>query len=253
MKLMKTLAAVLAVSLLSFAQAGQRITVSAAASLKDALTEVAATFKQAHPGDEIGISYTSSGKAVAAIKQGLPADVFFAADMKWPQELVNAGLAQGPAKPFAMGRLALWSSSIPAKQLSFQLLLQPQVQKIAIAKPELAPYGARTVEALKAEGIYEKVQSKLVYGENISAAAQYALSGNTQVGFVALSLAMAPEMTSKGHYILVDEKLHQPLAQGYVILKQGETKPLSKQFVDFVLSHQGQAIFAKYGFSSPKK
>jgi len=253
MKLMKTLAALLAVSLLSFAHAGEKITVSAAASLKNALTEVAESFKKTHPGQEIDISYSASGKAVAQIQQGLPVDVFCAADMEFPEKLVQSGHAIGPVKPFAVGRLVLWSASIPEKELSFQALTQPKVQKISIAKPEMAPYGMRAMEALKATGTYDKVQSKLVFGENISAAAQYAVSGATQAGFVALSLAIGPDMLGKGHYIVVPENLHQPLAQGYVILKRGSGSPLAKAFGDYLLSKPAQAIFSKHGFSAPKK
>lgn len=253
MKILKTFAALLAVSLLSFAHAGDKITVAAAASLKNALAEVTESFKKAHPGNEVTLSFSASGKAVAMIQQGAPYDVFLAADMEFPEKLVKSGFAASQAKPFVVGRLALWSASIDAKHLSLESLTDPKIQKIAIANPKLAPYGARAEEALKAKGLWPKVQSKLVFAENISQAAQYAVTGNTQVGFVAYSLAVGNDMKGKGHYVLVPENLHQSLAQGYVILKHGANTPLAKQFGDYLLSKPAQAIFSKHGFSTPSK
>ena len=152
-----------------------------------------------------------------------------------------------------MGHLVLWSSTLEARQLNLQNLTDARIQHIAIANPKLAPYGKRAEEALRATGMWPKVESRLVYGENISQAAQFALTGTAQVGLVALSLALTPEMKGKGNYTLVPEHLHQPLAQGYVILKKGAHRPLVRQFGDYLLTPSAQAIFGKYGFSSPSK
>ncbi|WP_005034550.1 molybdate ABC transporter substrate-binding protein [Holophaga foetida] len=252
MKSIRTLFAVLALSVASFVQAGDKITVAAAASLKNALTEVSEAFKKAHPGNEVALAFTSSGKALSQIQQGAPYDIFLSADMEFPEQLVKTGFAASEVKTYALGHLVLWSSSIDAKHLSLEGLTDPKVQRIAIANPKLAPYGKRAEETLKAKGLWSKVESKLVYGESISQTAQFALTGNAQVGFVALSLALSPEM-AKGSYIPVPENLHQPLAQGYVILKPGANRPLAKQFGDFLLSRPAQAIFSRHGFSSPRK
>jgi len=251
MKLLKPLATLLAVSLFSFAHAGEKVTVAAAADLKFALDEVATAFRKDHPGDEIAIVYGSSGKAMAQIQQGAPYDLFFSADIAFPRELVKAGLAASEVKPYAVGRLVLWSASLDARHMTLASLTDPRILHIAIANPKHAPYGKRAEEALKATGIWPRIESKLVYGENISQTAQFAMTGNAQVGLIALSLVLGPEMQGKGSYWLVPENLHQPLEQGYVVLKQGAGKPLARQFSDFTSSRQARAIMIKYGFTLP--
>ncbi|MBP1625644.1 MAG: molybdate transporter substrate-binding protein [Holophagaceae bacterium] len=251
MKYLKTLAALLAVSLLSFAQAGDRITVAAAADLKFALDEVAASFRQTHPGDEVIIAYGSSGKAMAQIQQGAPFDLFFSADIAFPRELVKAGLAAGDVKPYAIGRLVIWSLNLDAAHMTLSSLADPRIQRIAIANPKHAPYGQRAEEALKATGMWPKIESRLVYGENISQTAQFAMTGNAQVGLIALSLVLNPEMKGKGSYSVIPQNLHQPLEQGYVLLKNGANKPLARQFATYMSSAQARAIMVKYGFTLP--
>lgn len=251
MKCLKTLALALLATCFVPAQAGEKITVAAAADLKFALDEVAASFRQAHPGNEITIAYGSSGKAMAQIQQGAPYDIFFSADIALPQELVKRGLAQGPVRPYAIGRIVLWSRQLDAAHMTLASLTDPRVQKIAIANPKHAPYGQRAQEALRAGGMWPQVESRLVYGENIAQTAQFAMTGNAQVGLIALSLVLSPEMKGKGSYWLVPEHLHQPLEQGYVVLKPGLQKPLARQFADYLATAPARAIMVKYGFALP--
>lgn len=251
MKSIRTLFAVLALSVASFAQAGDKITVAAAADLKFALDEVAASFRKAHPDDQVTIAYGSSGKAMTQIQQGAPYDLFFSADIAFPQELVKKGLAVGQVKPYAIGRLVLWSLNLDAAHMTLANLTDPRVQRIAIANPKHAPYGQRAQEALQATGMWPKVQPRLVYGENIAQTAQFAITGNAQVGLIALSLVMNPELKGKGSYYLIPENLHQPLEQGFVILNLGASKPLARQFSDYMSSAPARAIMVKYGFTLP--
>ena len=114
-----------------------------------------------------------------------------------------------------------------ATKMTLASLADPKITRIAIANPKHAPYGKRAEEALRAAGLWEKVQSKLVFGENIAQTAQFVQTGNAQVGIIALALAVNPELAKKGGYYLIPDKLHKPLEQGYVITKRGANKPLA--------------------------
>jgi len=124
--------------------------------------------------------------------------------------------------------------------------------KIATANPEHAPYGQRSVEALKFYRLYEKVEKQLICGENISQAAQFCLTGNADAGLIALSLVLSPSMSNQGKYFLIDEKSHRPLEQAYVILNRAKNNKVAFAFAEFVSSQPARLIFEKYGFTLPK-
>jgi molybdate transport system substrate-binding protein len=231
--------------------AAQKITIAAASDLKSCLDEVAANFRKAHAGDEIEVVYGSSGKFKTQIEQGAPFDLFFSADIAFPRDLLKANLAVGEVHPYATGRLVLWSKTIDATTLKVADLTRADIQKIAIANPQHAPYGERAEEALRAGGIWEQVESKLVFGENIAQTAQFAESGNAQVGMIALSLVLGPEMAGKGSYNLVPDSLHQPLEQGFVITKRAADNRLARAFADYMGSQQTRAVMVRYGFALP--
>lgn len=130
-------------------------------------------------------------------------------------------------------------------------LTDAKITRIAIANPQHAPYGKRAEEALRASGLWEKVEAKMVYGENITQAAQFVQSGNAPVGILALSLAVSPELSSKGGYFLIPDNLHQPLVQGFIILKRAANNKLAKQFADYMGSKEARAIMTRYGFVLP--
>ena len=138
-----------------------------------------------------------------------------------------------------------------ATKKTLDSLADPKIAKIAIANPKHAPYGKRAEEALRAAGMWDKVQSRLVFGENIAQTAQYVQSGNAQVGIIALALAVNPELAKKGGYYLIPDNLHNPLEQGFIITKLGANKPLAKQFSDYMGSKQVRSIMTKYGFVLP--
>lgn len=250
MDIAKTLfaAACMLVSLMAHAE---KVTVAAAADLKFAMDEVVAAYKLVTPGDSIDVIYGSSGKFHTQIQQGAPYDLFFSADIAFPRELLKAGFAASEVKPYAVGRIVLWSSSLDATKITLSNLTDPKITRIAIANPKHAPYGKRAEEALRAAGVWDKVESKLVFGENISQTAQFALTGNAQVAIVALSLALNQELASRGGFALISEKLHQPLEQGYVITKRAANNPGAKRFADFMSSGTARAVLVKYGFVLP--
>lgn len=250
MKLIKLLLVVCSLLVTSTAQA-EKITIAAAADVKYAMDEIVAHFKKSHPGNEVNVVYGSSGKFHTQIQQGAPYDLFFSADIVYPRELVKQGFAASDAKPYAFGRIVLWSSSMDATKMTLASLADPKITKIAIANPKHAPYGKRAEEALRAAGLWDKLQTRLIYGENIAQTAQYVQSGNVPAGIIALSLAVNPELAKKGGYYLIPDNLHNPLEQGYVITKKGADKLLARQFSDYMGSKQARSIMTKYGFVLP--
>jgi molybdate transport system substrate-binding protein len=195
--------------------------------------------------------YGSSGKFHTQIQQDAPYDLYFSADIGYPRELAKQGLAASEVKPYAVGRIVLWSAEMDAKKMTLGNLTDPKITKIAIANPKHAPYGKRAEEALRSAGLWDKVQSKLVFGENISQTAQYVQTGNAQVGIIALALVVNPELSKKGGYYLIPDSMHNPLEQGFIITKRGANKPLAKQFAEYMGSKQARGVMKKYGFVLP--
>ena len=252
MKLLHALLLACSLVFTAAAHAG-KITVAAAADLKFAMDEIVTTFKQANPGNEVDVIYGSSGKFHTQIQQGAPYDLYFSADIAFPRELVKAGFAASEATPYAFGRIVLWSASQDASKMTLASLTDQKIARVAIANPKHAPYGKRAEEALRASGLWEKVESKLIYGENIAHTAQFVQTGNAQVGIIALALAVNPELANKGGYWLIPENLHEPLEQGYIITKRAEGNALAKRFADYMGSKPARAVMTRYGFVLPNE
>lgn len=231
--------------------AGEKITLAVAADLKFAMDEIVVLFTTAHPGDTVETVYGSSGKFYAQIQQGAPYDLFFSADITYPLALKAAGLAASEVQAYGVGRIVLWSATHDAGKMTLANLLDPAISRIAIANPRHAPYGKRAEEALKAAGVWEKLESRLVLGENVAQTAQFVQTGNAQLGIIALSLALSPELSKRGSYALIPETLHQPLEQGLVITRRAADKPLAKAFAHFMTSQEARAIMTRYGFVLP--
>jgi len=232
----------------------QEVRVAAAADLKFALQDVAAQFEK-QTGTKVDITYGSSGSFVSQLQNGAPFDLFFSADVDYPKRLEEAGLTEpGTLYKYAAGRLAIWTPAdgrVEVVRLEWKaVLLDPAVQKISIANPEHAPYGRAAVAALRKAGIYEQVKGKLVYGENISQAAQFVQSGNAQAGIVAMSLAVSPGMKD-GKRWEIPADMYPPIEQAAVILKNAANRNGAHAFLAFVKSKAGRATLGKYGFTFP--
>lgn len=248
---MRCLTLLLLALLVSAAARAGEITIAAAADLKFAMDELVANFSKARPGDQVKVIYGSSGKFHTQIQQGAPYDLFFSADIAFPRELVKAGFAASEVKPYAFGRIVLWSASLDARAMTLASLRDAKIARIAIANPKHAPYGKRAEEALRRAGLWEAVEPKLVYGENIAHTAQFVQTGNAQVGIIALSLALSAELSAKGGYWLIPDSLHAPLEQAYVITKRAEGNMLARDFADYVGSKAARAVLSRYGFALP--
>src|SRR6267142_2118278 len=244
----------LAISLSSARARGQEIAVAAAADLKFAMGELAADFEK-QTGTKVNVTYGSSGNFFSQIQNGAPFDLFFSADVEYARKLEAGGLAEpGTLYNYAVGRIVLWMPQGVKVDLNAQgmnALLDSAVQRIAIANPAHAPYGRAAVAAMKKSGIYEKVEPKLVYGENTSQAAQFAQSGNAQSGIIALSLAISPAMKDSGKMWLIPTELHPPIEQAAVVVKNSQKKEAAKAFLEYVKSAAGRAVMNRYGFTTP--
>jgi molybdate transport system substrate-binding protein len=231
----------------------QNIRVAAAADLKFAMSDLARRYGE-QSGNKVDATYGSSGNFFSQIQNGAPFDVFFSADIDYPRKLEAAGLAEpGTLYEYAVGRIVIWmpaDSRVDVAKQEWAALLDASVQRIAIANPEHAPYGRAAVAALRKAGIYEHVSAKLVYGDNISQAAQFVQSGNAQAGIVALSLATSPAMKD-GKRWEIPAAMHSPIQQAAMVLKGAKNKEAARAFLEFVKSEAGRATLAKYGFSFP--
>ncbi len=230
-------------------QAAGRLTIAAASNLKFAMDELVGEFQAAHPGERVDVVYGSSGKFHAQILNGAPFDLFFSADMALPQDLVARGLAASPVRRYATGQLVIWSAADDATKLSLADLAAPRFTRIAIANPAHAPYGQRAVEALRAAGVWETVEPRLVYGENVAQTAQFVESGNATVGIIPLSLARNPALATRGRYVLVPDTLHEPLAQGFIITQRAAGNTLAAEFARYMESAAARQVLTRYGFA----
>lgn len=251
MKLFAALFAVLAIGIAPLARAGAGITIAAAADLKFCMDELVAEFRSSHADAAIDVSYGSSGNFATQIRQGAPFDLFFSADIEYPRQLARDGFAASEVRRYAVGRIVLWSTTIDATRLTLADLARADIGKVAIANPQHAPYGKRAEEALRASGVWDKVEARLVYGENIAQTAQFVESGNARVGIIALSLALNPELAHRGGYSLIPDELHQPLEQAFMITRRAADNALAATFADYLQTPHARALMARYGFALP--
>ena len=233
-----------------FGANAQTVKVAAAADLRYAMAEIAKQFMKTHPGTNIETVFGSSGNAFTQISNGAPFDIYFSADLMYPQKLEKAGLTITDPRLYAIGRLVIWSSSIDVSN-GIEVLKTPGI-RIAAANPDHAPYGQRAIEVLKYYKLYDQVKKQLSFGENISQAAQFCLTGNTEAGLLALSLVLSPRMSEKGKYYLIPDTAHPPLEQAYVLLKKAEGNKAAFDFYNFVATNPAREIFEKYGFTLPQ-
>jgi molybdate transport system substrate-binding protein len=227
--------------------------IAAASDLKFALDEVVSAFVDRHPEISVATTYGASGNFYAQILNRAPFDLYLSADVKYPLQLVEKGMADRDSVfVYSRGQLVIWvptDSPLDIKK-GLPVLRDERIKKIATANPKHAPYGQAAQVALEAEGIYEDVASKLVLGENVSQAAQFIESGAADVGIIALSLAESPVMKSKGRYQRVHQESYPPLEQGAAILTDCKNREAAEEFCDFLQSSEGQRVLHRYGFET---
>ena len=230
------------------------LTVAAAADLKFALDDLVKEFERKNPATKVNVTYGSSGNFFAQLQNGAPFDLFFSADISYPRKLAEAGLGADEVFLYAVGRIVVWvpkDSLVDVDKLGIKALLEPAIRKIAVANPQHAPYGRAAVAAMKALSVYDQVAPRLVYGENIAQTAQFVQSGAADIGILALSLAVAPQMRNTGRYWQVPLDTYPRMEQGGLILKAAKDLNAARSFRDFVLGDHGREVLKRYGFSLP--
>lgn len=229
------------------------IRVAAASDLQTVMPQIAKAF-EAQTHLTVELTFGASGNLFAQIQNGAPFDAFFSADDQFPAKLVQANLAEPRSSMvYAIGGLVLWmpaNSKCQPRIEKWDCLLKPEVAKIAIANPAHAPYGRAAVSALQSAHIYEQVRAKLVLGENISQAAQFAQSGNAQAGLLSFSQADSAPM-SNGELWEIPRDSYPPIRQTVVVLKSAQQKSAAYDFVKFVSEGPGRALLDQFGFRPP--
>lgn len=228
--------------------------VAAASDLKFALDEMAGAWTQ-QTGRKLRIVYGSSGNFASQIAQDAPFELFLSADEEFVSRLARQNLTDGQGALYATGRIVLFvpaGSPVTADAQFADLrraLADGRLKKFAIANPEHAPYGRAARQALQATGLWDAVSPRLVLGENVAQAAQFAVSGSAQAGIFALSLARAPAFARAGAWVLVPDTLHQPLRQRMVLTKKAGAT--AREFYAWLQQPAARAIFRRHGFALP--
>ncbi|MBZ0094519.1 MAG: molybdate ABC transporter substrate-binding protein, partial [Sulfuricella sp.] len=170
---------------------------------------------------------------------------------EYPRELEKKGLTAGPTRPYAVGRIVLWSLRPELAKTPLKDLPSAALRKFAVANPQHAPYGRRAQEAMQHEGVWEAMQPKLVLGENIAHTAQFIDSGAADAGIIALALVLSPNMQGKGAWTLIPDAWHDPLEQGFAITQRAAANRLAKDFAGYMASEPARVVMRRYGFVLP--
>ena len=225
------------------AQAGQTH-VAVAANFTEPAKEIAALFKQ-KTGHEAILIFGASGAFLTQISHDAPFEVFLSADADRPKAAIDQGYAvPGSSFTYAVGKLVLWSRVVDVTK-GDEALKAGAFSKISIANPNAAPYGAAAIETMKALGVYDALQSKIVQGNSIAQAFQFVDTRNAEVGFVALSQLFG---VTDGTRWLVPQDLYAPIRQDAVLLKRGEKDEASLAFLEFLKGPEARAVIEKFGY-----
>jgi len=224
----------------------QEVRVAVAANFTEPVKEIGAMFEQAS-GDKLVLSFGATGQFYAQISQGAPFDVLLAADKATPDRAISEGHARaGSAYTYAVGKLVLFSKSGELVK-GEATLKEARFANIAIANPLTAPYGVAAVETLRALGVYDAIQPKIVRGNNIAQTFQFIETGNAELGFIALSQVI---FVPGGSRWIVPATLHTPIAQDAVLLRAGENNTAAKAFLAFLKGPEARAVIEKYGYGA---
>lgn len=225
------------------------LTVAVAANVKFVFDELKAEFKKSS-GIEIKGVFASSGKINAQIKSGAPYDVFMSADMAFPEALHRDGHAVAAPKVYARGVLVLWTMQPLDLKQGMAVLKNPEVKRVAMANPKLAPYGAEAMRALEHFKLRGAIEPKLIYGESIAQVNQYIDTRSAEIGFTAKSVVLAPQMKGRGNWMEVPRDSYRPIEQGIVLLRHGAEKngDSARRFMDFMDSARARKILEKFGY-----
>ena len=252
MAFIKSILSLLFITFFFTAAHAQVSTIAVAANMKDAFLAIQNEFKSDNKAD-FRVVYGSSGNITAQILNGAPFSLFISADENYPLELAKRKITVDEGKVYAIGKIALLSKksngiTLGSSKADLTKAFK-QANKIAIAKPELAPYGKAAVDYLKAEGLWDLAKDKLVYGDNISIATMYVASGAADIGFTALSLALSPGIAKETQHLVLNPALYEPIKQRMVLMKNAPQEVVA--LYQFMQSPKAQAVLRKFGYQIP--
>ena len=236
------------------AQTG-RLTVAAASDLQVMFPHLVRGFERASK-IPVAVTFGSSGNFFAQIRNGAPFDIFFSADIDYPRRLAADGHADARTMyQYATGRLVLWTRKDSGVDVTrgLRVLLEPNVRRIAIANPTVAPYGRAAVAALQSEKIYDAVRTKLVQGDNVAQTAQLADSGNADVAIVSHSQALGPALSASGSYLELPASAYPPIEQGAIIISATRHRAAAERLLAYVKGAEAQATLRTFGFAPPSR
>jgi len=229
-------------------QSRPELTVFAAADLAFALKEIVPLFEKAHDA-KVTLVLGSTGQLSQQIASGAPADLLFAANESFIDDLIKKGAIMPDTRAhYAQGRIVLATRKDRGPRLAnLKELTDPHVRRVAIANPQHAPYGKAAEEALRSTGIWDAVEPTLVYGENIRHTLQFLETGGVDAAIIALSIANVPAID----FVPIDASLHKPLNQAVGVVKRSPHPERALAFIQFVNGPEGRPIMKKYGFLLP--
>lgn len=246
MSLRVTVTLLLLLSACGHAPEQSELHVAAAANLSTIFLELAHACRKS-TGVTMIPSFGATTQLAQQIENGGPFDLFLAADAAHVDALVAKGLVtEGSRAIYARGKLVIWAPRRPDVQ-KIEDLGRPDVKAVAVARPELAPYGQASIEALTAVRLWPAIERKVVYAQNILAVKQFADSSNVDAAFTALALVKS----LAGHYIEIAEGLHKPIDQAMCIVKGTEHPEQARQVETFLLGAEARAIFERAGYGIP--
>ncbi|MDP2431205.1 MAG: molybdate ABC transporter substrate-binding protein [Pseudomonadota bacterium] len=250
MRMLKYLSLLLGLSLAT-ASPAEQVNVAVASNFSAPMNAIAAEFAR-DTGHQARPSFGSSGKFYAQIRNGAPFQAFLSADDETPSRLEREGLTvPGSRFTYAIGTLALWSPQTGYVDAQGEVLRHGRFNKLAIANPKLAPYGAAAVEVLDHMGLHNALTAKLVRGENIAQTWQFVSTGNAELGFVALSQIMKDGKITAGSTWVVPSRLHSPILQDTVLLPSGKGNPAAEALMKYLKGDKARAILKSYGYELP--
>ena len=233
----------------------RRLTIAAASDLQAAMPELVSRFER-DANATVTVSFGSSGNFFAQIQNGAPYDLYLSADIDYPRQLIASGHAEEASLyRYAVGRIVLWTRKQSGIDVTrgVQVLTDARVKRIAIANPKFAPYGRAAEAALRQGALYEKVQRKLVLGDNISQTAQLVDSGNADVGIIALSLALGPALRASGTYAEIPASTHPPIEQAAVVISASKNKALARELLEYLQRPDVAELLHAFGFTAPQR
>jgi molybdate transport system substrate-binding protein len=236
-------------------QTQKRLTIAAASDLQTALPAIARAFEQTGAA-RATLTFASSGTLFAQIRNGAPFDVFLSADGDYPRRLARENVGDpSTLQQYASGFLALWARRDSGIDVNRGLngLTDARVRRIAVANPATAPYGRAAVSALRTAQLYDAVQAKLVFGENLAQAAQLVESGNADVGILSLAAALGPTMRAEGIFFRIPAVAYPPIEQWAVIVRSSREPALARRFLAYLREPQANAMLTRFGFSVPAR